>query len=135
MKHFDYNDFVNKKRCGDINFSGLDLTAIRLDADIRLDDCICNNYKFRGSDMRGSIFNHTRFDKCDFSGADLRGSSFYEVKLSECNFSGADLRGTHFYKCDIDNATRFKGTTVSGIYFDDMEIPLEIRPIVYMNIK
>ena len=120
MIHFDFYSLCERMRCGDRNFSGTDLTGIPHP------DRICDKYEFRGSDMRGSKFNYTEFNKCDFSGADLRGSSFYGVKLSECNFSGADLRGTRFYRCEIDNATIFKGATVSGIYFDNMEIPIEI---------
>ena len=120
MKCFDFYSLADKMRCGYRNFSGTDLTGIP-HPDRKYD-----KYEFRGSDMRGSMFNHTEFIECNFSGADLRGSDFYGVKLSECNFSGADLRGTRFYRCEIDNATRFKGATVSGIYFDNMEIPLEI---------
>ena len=120
MERFDFYTLADKMRCGYRNFSGTDLT------DIPHPDRKYDKYEFRGSDMRGSMFNHTEFTKCDFSGADLRGSSFYGVKLSECNFSGADLRGTRFYRCEIDNATRFKGATVSGICFDNMEMPLEI---------
>ena len=120
MERFNFYTLEEKIGCGYRNFSGTDLTGIPHP------DRKCDKYEFRGSDMRGSIFNYTEFNKCDFSGADLRGSRFYGVKLSECNFSGADLRGTRFCKCEIDNATIFKGATVSGIYFDNMEIPLEI---------
>lgn len=104
------------------HFFGCKLTGADL-SDVRALDVYFEETLLIGAKLTGRSFRKARLARVDFSQADLRKCDFRMASFEDCSlrealltgarFEGADLRGADLGGVRLEDASRFRGATIS----------------------
>jgi len=102
------------ERC---KLTGADLSEIKA-FDLRFDETLLINAKLPGFSFRKQLLQRIDFSaadlrKCDFRDARFEECSLREAHLADARFDGADLRGADLGGLRLNDASRFRGATIS----------------------
>jgi fluoroquinolone resistance protein len=98
-------------------FTGVDFSDAR-GVNVHFEETLLINTKLVGRSFRKATlaridFSQSDLRKCDFRMASFEDCSLRETLVAEARFDGADLRGADLGGLRLDDASRFRGATIS----------------------